>query len=49
LKKQKTETDVETAELEKLVSALAPPAIPTNPTISAAVKLQAILKKRKGD
>ena len=47
LKKQKSEIDAETAELEKLVAVLAPQAVPSDPKISAAVKLQAILKKRK--
>ena len=47
LKKQKSEIDAETAELEKLVAVLAPQVVPSDPKISATVKLQAILKKRK--
>ena len=49
LKKQKPDADAEAAELDKLLAVLAPPAVPVDSKISAAVKLQAILKKRKGD
>ena len=51
MKKQKPDVDAddEAAELDKLLAVLAPPGVPVDSKISATVKLQAILKKRRGD
>ena len=49
LKKPKPDTDAKAVKLDKLLAVLVPPAVPVDSKISAAVKLQAILKKRKGD
>ena len=48
LKKQKPDADAEAAELEMLLAVLAPPAVPVDSKISAALELHAILKKRRG-
>ena len=44
--KKKSEADAETAQFEKCVAVLVPLLVPVDHNISAAVKLQAILKKR---
>ena len=49
MRNQKPDADAEAAELDKLLAVLAPPAVSVDSKISDAVKLQAILNKRKGD